>query len=983
MSDYANGHPDVELQLDPKIIQNALNRFFICEPGFSFLGLNFEFLDLEFIQTENTLNSIDIETCFGWGGAYTGDKFHFRLSLQGDHNKNLHIKFLQISKLDFVGPDHVPILEYDNFKDLKTALIALFALEPLLQDLTELETLLGSTQKFYLKVTEQGQALLGIAASSGISNELFRDRNTGILESATARGNRFAIAVDQNLLKARSVEIFNDLLDVDSQNLTLHNLNEDDIHFNESRLSIHGGLTYRGPCGLIDADFEVDYTATADFSLLNGDIQIDLGIDLDFANAGEETEAFFCGVFEILYNYLPPLNAALLTPLTAVISTLMSVGIGQAIAEHLLDDMATGAIPLDNYHQNGIHITRLNNSHWRVTIYPTEALGLYGSLLWPMRFVHMSLDHNGQIFIYGDQDTQLAIPGDQEAVFSGQIDDLLGSTNFEIDQMDLGDGFEQTTLYLDKSNRALLAIDSFEIIDDEHQCFSVTNDPLFDLSYFIESDETVSLIKGTKILSPRSKVPVSVQFGPYFIRTISADNSVVGYQAPWHPPAGTQFTARLKVNYKINNGNNLWESHSQFFDLNGQITCSNLPFHDGLQVNEWAQFYEPDDIFQIANEIETELGQWELPLDPTDLDLVEVYTTDHNILKLQIENQQGQLLAQSESTGTRSIQLINSPVTEYRITTEATKGVGEAYFYIKRERLTLKIQQSFPEGINGFLLSGSLLVVASAQHALIFSISRDGSLDKLGGIECASQNIALDKMTHQSNQGILISDTERQYWIPANTRKLKDTPEIVTPVNVNQAYMARQNKLNISIINTQNGKQTITSTIDFDHEITSSSLIGSHLRTNHVNGAVYDCSINNPEQPVIVTHYQPAANKQFHLIQGNRVIMCDPDRVTLSIYTRSRRKGNLSHWLKKQFSKKEARFIAEPINNNELVTEKRYVGNRKTMEVHDLRHEKAQCQIKRIIESGTNGRTFNKDHLGVAHALGYDNCAYCLGRSVR
>ena len=58
----------------------------------------------------------------------------------------------------------------------------------------------------------------------------------------------------------------------------------------------------------------------------------------------------------------------------------------------------------------------------------------------------------------------------------------------------------------------------------------------------------------------------------------------------------------------------------------------------------------------------------------------------------------------------------------------------------------------------------------------------------------------------------------------------------------------------------------------------------------------------------------------------------------------------------------------------------RYVGNTDSKHVHDLENEQTSCQIDELIRAW-NDRLFTT--LGGAHAAGYDNCAYCLGRSKR
>lgn len=73
------------------------------------------------------------------------------------------------------------------------------------------------------------------------------------------------------------------------------------------------------------------------------------------------------------------------------------------------------------------------------------------------------------------------------------------------------------------------------------------------------------------------------------------------------------------------------------------------------------------------------------------------------------------------------------------------------------------------------------------------------------------------------------------------------------------------------------------------------------------------------------------------------------------------------------------RRYGPPING------KRFVGNKNKKEVHDLDNEKTgpnECQIDEIIRAG-NALTFAPDTLSEAHSQGYDNCAYCIGRSER
>jgi hypothetical protein len=60
----------------------------------------------------------------------------------------------------------------------------------------------------------------------------------------------------------------------------------------------------------------------------------------------------------------------------------------------------------------------------------------------------------------------------------------------------------------------------------------------------------------------------------------------------------------------------------------------------------------------------------------------------------------------------------------------------------------------------------------------------------------------------------------------------------------------------------------------------------------------------------------------------------------------------------------------------------RYLANANPSkkEVHDLDNEKTQCQIDEIIRAG-HDRPYQT--LDAAHAAGYDNCAWCIGNSMR
>ena len=61
---------------------------------------------------------------------------------------------------------------------------------------------------------------------------------------------------------------------------------------------------------------------------------------------------------------------------------------------------------------------------------------------------------------------------------------------------------------------------------------------------------------------------------------------------------------------------------------------------------------------------------------------------------------------------------------------------------------------------------------------------------------------------------------------------------------------------------------------------------------------------------------------------------------------------------------------------------RKYIGNTNTKEVHNLRNEKPQCQIDKILRA-MHAVGFIPDTLDQAHSEGYDNGEYCIGGGYR
>lgn len=71
------------------------------------------------------------------------------------------------------------------------------------------------------------------------------------------------------------------------------------------------------------------------------------------------------------------------------------------------------------------------------------------------------------------------------------------------------------------------------------------------------------------------------------------------------------------------------------------------------------------------------------------------------------------------------------------------------------------------------------------------------------------------------------------------------------------------------------------------------------------------------------------------------------------------------------------RKIAHPIKGYDL----RFIGNKHTGELHDLKNETNNCNINKITDG--NLIYFPNDLLKEAYGEGFDNCAYCIGRSIK
>ncbi|AKB37445.1 hypothetical protein MSSAC_2855 [Methanosarcina siciliae C2J] len=1019
------GRAQLELQLDPKVIENAINRFFICEKALCINNVCVEWTvqNLNFPEPSEDSGTDSLYLCFGigLGGAHTGENILLRLFLDGEHNEEVKLEFIKAGSMDelmkeLMGEsadepeeeteeESTGLLDWEMFWEFNMVLAYLKHLKPVIYRLPVENNLFGNVYRYYVKVTDAGHALFALTTDVYPSASEFAENNHGIIEGNIAAHNRFAVAVDQEYLKDRILDAFSAVEEIELENISFSPLSRRNIEFSENCLKVTGGVSYTGSCGLVSVDIDLDYEIKATFRISGGVLDIQLDIDLDYANYVEEGQAEICGVLSMLFDSIPLPMALLMTPMV----TLLCTPIAAALSDSVLDDMVARKINLDNWHEPGLKMWRAGDKTWRIRVTPVEALGLYGGLGWPLRLVEISLDSEGRVVLYGDQDAEPEEKGDQEASVSGNlVEELLGALAFEIDQMEVSTGFDSKVFHLKKEDNALVAICGWKIVDDNNHCFSVVDYPALPLEDAVPEDVELPTLKGSKLVSPQNTVPVTVTFGPHFARLTGGLDGEPALWAPLHPACGEEFSARLQVNYKIWGTNGAWENHQQYFDLKGKITSSlSMSLKDPMRFDPWVELYTPDDMFQAAAEFELFPDFWKDLPGPNDLDLLCVSAIDPAVEQLQVFDEKGNILAFATGSQTKSLTLSGNASSSYDIKAVPVKGIGEPHFFVKRDVLLYEAELAFDSPVSKLVFSGHTLAIANGKNVDFYDVHELQTPVFMGRTVFDSRVRTLHTVTVKGQRLFTAEDSKllRTFNVP---QKANETPGVVQEESTISTFEPKPLEKSVLtdkwLITTATSELPGTSGTPETCEISlfsrkeegfelvsrlpdmpacdSVRLNGTRLFLHATNGESLELSLKDPSRPKELVHYFGACAERQLLLKSRRAFAIESDGNHVRLYSRTVRR--IEHEFTMKQSRKrweEARKITV-IPAKSRPDDKRFLANSNSREVHDLNNEKAQCQIDKIIRNG-HALVFAKDTLAQAHWEGYDNCAFCLGKSLR
>ena len=1020
------GNAQLELQLDSKIIENAINRFFICENSLCVNNIcvpwtiqNFTFP----VLSENpNADSLYVRFDLGWGGAYTGDTILLRLFLDGDHKEQV--------RLEFVEAESTGLLDWEMFRDFNLLLAYLQLVKPLIFSLPVEDILFGNVHRYYIKVIDVGHVLFGLATDSSLNASDFVNHNSGIITGGVAAHNRFAVSADQEYIKDQIMEVFSSVEEMEIENISFSPLSRNNIEFSENQLKITGGVDYDGPCGLVSVNIDLDYEIKATFCVTEGVLDIQLDIDLDFADLGEKVQAGVCGIISMIWDNIPYPAAILMTPMMTIFGT----PIAAALAGGILDDMVARKINLDGLREPGLAMWRVDDNTWRMCITPVGAMGIYGGLVWPLRLVSLSLDQDGRIVLYGDQDAEPNVSGDQEASFSGSLcEEIRGASSFEIDQMEVGSGYHSKVFQIGKDDNALVAICGWQIVDDENHCFSVEDYPALPLGGAVPDNIEVPEIKGTKIVSPQNTIPVTVTFGPHFSRLTGSFNGGPGLRTGWHPGCGEEFHARLRVDYKVRAANGPWENRQQYFDLHGEI-ISNLSLPGKVHFDPWIEFYMPDDMFQAAAEFEILPDFWSDIPGPNDLDLLCINALDPAVEQLNVCDAEGAILASAQGNQIKSLTIVSNPSEHYNVEATPARGVGEPHFFVNRDCLLYQAELVLDDIVSDLAFIGHILAIANGKNVELYDVHDLQQPIRTGILSFDSQVQTLDTVLVNGQRLFVAADSTlvRTFNVPRNAKEsayiVFEQQRAISTVGIELTSTADVNLLATSqstlelsefckyIGGLPNKELAFTKPIDkaivtdkwiitannqgiavFSQEGESYELIthlsdmpacdsmrlnGTRLFLHVTGGETIELSLKDPTQPTEVARYFAACAERQLLLKGRKAFGIVPDSNRVHLYQRDMRHIERSFTLQqsKLHWEMACRTTVLPVKSRP--TDKRFIANSRSHEVHDLNDEKPQCQIDKII-LGEHALVFAKDTLAQAHWEGYDNCAFCLGKSLR
>ncbi len=586
--------------------------------------------------------------------------------------------------------------------------------------------------------------------------------------------------------------------------------------------------------------------------------------------------------------------------------------------------------------------------------------------------------------------------------------------------MAVGKGSDSKVFQLKKEDNALVAICGWQIVDDANQCFSVVDYPALPLEGAVPENVELPAIKGSKVVSPQNTVPVTVTFGPDFARSTGCLDGGPASWTPMHPACGEEFNARLRVDYKVRSQSGAWENRQQYFDLQGKITSSlSMSLKDPQRFDPWVEFYTPDDIFQIAAEFELLSGFWKDLPGPNDLDLLCVSAIDPAVEQLQVLDEGGNVLAFAQNSQVKSLTLPVGASSPYTIKAVPVQGVGEPHFFVKRDRLLYEAELEFDAPVSELVFAGHTLAVANGNKVDFYDVHdlREPVFTWRNVFD--SPVLTLHTVTVEGRRLFAAADSKllRTFKVP---QKAGETSAIVLEESAVSTFWpepaAKEGLSGISLRPSPIEKSVVTDKwlITTDTSITpdtpetcgislfsrkekgfelvsrlsdipavdSLKLNGTRLFLHSTNGESLEFSLKDPSRPKEIAHYFGACAEKQLLLKGRRAFARDPGSNRVRLYSRAVRR------IERDFAMQQSRQRWEEVRKTTVIpvksrpADKRFLANSRSREVHDLNNGKARCQIDKIIQNG-HAQVFEKDTLAQAHWEGCDNCAFCMGKSLR
>jgi hypothetical protein len=886
--------------------------------------LEWSVLNLTFIPKSDNdhLNCVRFSFETGIGGNPTGDKVTLKLYLEDDNNREVKVGYVSLDGSGLI--DLVP--------EFRTMIVYIDLINPVVLTLPTSLPLIGEVQKYLLKATSTGQALIGVKLdkADNFLESSFIDLNQGPSQRIE---DRFALAVKQDVLRGIIVESFQRY---DSNEVRLHRVNGDDVTFSSNSINIHGGLTYSSSCGVFDIDLDLNYYLKVIFANPNGNPSIIIHLGFSFANIGERIQATLCGIIEAIDDIRLP---SLLVPVAlAVVSPVAYI-----FAEEMANSVAGDQLNLSTMNLEGLTVEKLSELTWRIDLRPVAALGKWGGLLYPLRFSEVKLDDDGRVVLLGDQDVDPSTPSADEAEFTGEIESALDRWSFKINERNIGSasGAHMRDVTLFKTGNGLASVLDWEILDDSHNCFSARHEPLIYLPETYSTPLVRDLCLGSVILSPQNSFKIMVSFGPSFMKDDASGGSP-GQRVNYIPAAGDKFNAKLRVTYKTNDGDQSWHLKHLYVDLEGEITHG---YHiEGPSVFTGPNIphvFVPDEILHIANELDVTDDLWVQVPEASEISLLNVTALEQTVEELIIQETDGTQLARAIGSEDKALSIAVHRGQQLRLKTIPANDITETRFYVQRHQLTPMNEISLPAQVNYFECRGGSLLAVSGNKLYLYDVT-DVSKPVLIGKSSLNNNVKILQSTEELDT-YLVSDGEQIYLIkpPIKPKRSIVAKRKKIPKREGKIYALKQVDGGISYVsekqlsqksrgenNSSKRPSSLGSKIImvrdedrlnvYSNELNTETLLegvpqlnpieqeGRRLYINRKDGSTAVVDITDPDRPVITAEYSTGQLRRQVKVRGDqayrlvkdgkhiqtyKVILCQISREKLNHITRNTLKG--------------------------------------------------------------------------------------------